>query len=333
MDDRLDEVIKKYPVAVKFRHRIRGAVLLETDKGICMIKTYTASKKRLLFEEEIKKLLLNGGYTDVDYAIPNMDNELLTDDENGNKWLMKKWYNGEECDIKDIHKVLLASSNMAVLHKTMAIGQDNTYALPVKTNKLDIKSLFLRHNREIKKVHSYIREKRQKNEMEICFLNSYNNFFEQGSQAEAFLKESGYERLFNDTIAEGRVMHGSYNYHNIMLSGNRVITTNFEKADIGLQIIDLYDFIRKVMEKNSWNMNIGMQIIEAYKKERELEKEEEKVLYALLLYPEKYWKLVNFYYNGKKSWMSSKNFEKLCRICNQEKERLNFLKEVKKLLI
>lgn len=333
MDDRLDEVIKKYPVTVKSRRRIRGAVLLDTDKGICMIKTYTASPKRLLFEEDIKKLLLNSGYGNVDYAIPNIDNELLTDDGNGKKWLMKRWYSGEECDIKDIHKVLLVSSNMAILHKIMVIGQDSTKELPVKKNKLDIRGLFLRHNKEIKKVHSYIRTKRQKNEMEICLLNSYQNFFEQGNQAEEFLKESGYDKLCSDTINEGRVLHGSYNYHNIMLSGNSVITTNFEKADIGLQIIDLYDFIRKVMEKNSWNLNTGIQIIEAYIKERKLEKEEQKVLYALLLYPEKYWKLVNFYYNGKKSWMPAKNFEKLCRICSQEKERLNFLKEIKKLLI
>ncbi|HBA96806.1 MAG TPA: MarR family transcriptional regulator, partial [Lachnospiraceae bacterium] len=34
MDDRLDEVIKKYPVTVKSRRRIRGAVLLDTNKGI-----------------------------------------------------------------------------------------------------------------------------------------------------------------------------------------------------------------------------------------------------------------------------------------------------------
>lgn len=333
MDDRLDEVIKKYPVTVKSKHRIRGAILLDTNKGIYMIKMYTANKKRLLFEEEIKKLLLDKGYGNVDYAIPNTDNELLTDDGSGGKWLMKRWYNGEECDIKDVQKVLLASSNMAILHKIMIMRQYSTYTPLVKTNKLDIKSLFLRHNREIKKAHSYIREKRQKNEMEICLLNSYQNFFEQGKKAEEFLKESGYDKLFDNTVKEGRIMHGSYNYHNILLSENHVITTNFEKADIGLQVIDLYDFIRKVMEKNSWNLNTGIQIIEAYIKERKLEKEEQKVLYALLLYPEKYWKLVNFYYNGKKSWMSAKNFEKLRRICNQEKERLNFLKEVKKLLI
>ena len=125
MDDKLDEVIKRYPVTVKSKRRIRGAVLLDTDKGICMIKTYAAGKNRLLFEENIKKLLIDGGYSDVDYVIPNTDGELLTDDNSGNRWLMKKWYNGEECDIKDIHKVLPVSANMAVLHKIMVMGQKN----------------------------------------------------------------------------------------------------------------------------------------------------------------------------------------------------------------
>ncbi len=333
MDDKLDEVIKKYPVIVKSRRRIRGAVLLDTDKGIYMAKMYTASRKRLLFEEEVKAALISAGYVNVDYAVKNIDGELLTDDGSGNKWLLKKWYNGVECDIKDIKKIMLASSNMAVIHKLMVIGREDDIQPPVKTNKLDIEALFLRHNKEIKKVHGYIREKRQKNEMEICLLNSYKNFSRQGIMAEEFLKESGYSSLCNEAVSQGRVLHGSYNYHNIILSGEQVITTNFEKSDIGLQVIDLYDFIRKVMEKNSWNMDIGINAIEAYRKERELGTEERKVLYALFLYPEKYWKLVNFYYNGKKSWMSAKNFEKLKRICSQEEERHKFLKEVKRLLI
>lgn len=333
MDDKLDEVIKKYPVIVKSRRRIRGAVLLDTDKGIYMAKMYTASRKRLLFEEEVKAALISAGYVNVDYAVKNIDGELLTDDGSGNKWLVKKWYNGVECDIKDIKKIMLASSNMAVIHKLMVIGREDDIQPPVKTNKLDIEALFLRHNKEIKKVHGYIREKRQKNEMEICLLNSYKNFSRQGIMAEEFLKESGYSSLCNEAVSQGRVLHGSYNYHNIILSAEQVITTNFEKSDIGLQVIDLYDFIRKVMEKNSWNMDIGINAIEAYRKERELGTKERKVLYALLLYPEKYWKLVNFYYNGKKSWMSAKNFEKLKRICSQEEERHKFLKEVKRLLI
>lgn len=64
-----------------------------------------------------------------------------------------------------------------------------------------------------------------------------------------------------------------------------------------------------------------------------MEDSEKTVLYAMLLYPEKYWKLVNFYYNSRKSWMSSKNLEKLLKIRGQEEQRTRFLKEVKGILM
>lgn len=334
MEDKLDEVIKRYPFNVKSRRRIRGAVLLDTDKGIFLAKIYTSCKNRLIFEESIKKMLVEGGCCDVDIAIENINDELLTDDGVGNKWLVKRWYSGEECDIRDIKKVVLASANMAKLHEIMVMGEKlSEPVIEIKPSKMDIQALFSRHNREIKRVHGYIREKRQKNDMEICLLNSYKNFYEQGKQAEEFLAKCGYDRLCETTREQHRIFHGSYNYHNIILIDDRVVTTNFEKADIGIQISDLYDFLRKVMEKNSWQMEFGISAIEAYCKVRQPEEEERMVLYAMLLYPEKYWKLINFYYNGKKSWMSAKNYEKLLRICKQEEVRIKFLKEVKKLLI
>lgn len=61
-------------------------------------------------------------------------------------------------------------------------------------------------------------------------------------------------------------------------------------------------------------------------------KEEAEFLYLLLLFPEKFWKQINFYYNGKKSWMSMKNYDKLLKIESQEERREKFLSEAKGLL-
>ena len=52
----------------------------------------------------------------------------------------------------------------------------------------------------------------------------------------------------------------------------------------------------------------------------------------LFLFPEKFWKQINFYYNGKKSWMSLKNYEKLRKMEEQEQERQKFLREIRGLL-
>lgn len=91
-------------------------------------------------------------------------------------------------------------------------------------------------------------------------------------------------------------------------------------------------FCEKSWRKTAGRQSFGKSLIDAYDRERKLEETERRVLYAMLLYPEKYWKLVNFYYNSRKSWMSAKNLEKLLRIRAQEEKRACFLRELRPLL-
>ena len=52
-------------------------------------------------------------------------------------------------------------------------------------------------------------------------------------------------------------------------------------------------------------------------------------LYCLFLYPEKYWKQINFYFNGKKNWISARNIEKIHGLEQQEAGRNRFLSKIK----
>ena len=88
----------------------------------------------------------------------------------------------------------------------------------------------------------------------------------------------------------------------------------------------------KMEEIIKQNVRRGIEILERYQKNHPLEEQEAKILYVMLQFPEKYWKQINFYHNGKKAWMSVKNYEKLLRINEQEEARRKFLNEVKSLL-
>jgi Ser/Thr protein kinase RdoA (MazF antagonist) len=222
---------------------------------------------------------------------------------------------------------------------------------------------FERRNRELKRVKAYIREKRQKNEFEISYLNYYEDFYNQGLMAAKRLESSAYPALLSDSVKQRKVCHGNYTYHNIIMLKNKadaiskayvppgwinkqplsvtdvtagnqfpIVTTNFEKAYIGLQITDLYQFVRKVMEKNDWDILYGSNMIEAYDKVNPISKAELNILYLLLLYPEKFWKITNFYYNGKKSWVSERNIQKLNSIGEQNSKKVMFLQKLESIL-
>lgn len=330
MDDKLEEILKQYPFQVHSRRRTRGAFLLETDYGLRLLKECSASQTRLEFEERVKQRLREQGYEEVDFTYKNNRNEYFTRDNYRNNWIVRQWYTGTECDIRDSRQVLRCAAHLGRLHRLMVLGETTEADY---CQKEELRQEMERHNKELKRVRSYIRGRKQKNEMEICLLNSFDIFYGQACMAQTLLQESGYEQLWQKTIQQGRLSHGSYTYHNVLFREQDIITTNFDKAEVGIQIRDLYDFLRKVMEKNSWKPELGKYVIKEYQKEREMEPGEGVVLYTMLLYPEKYWKLVNFYYNGRKSWMSAKNLEKLLKLRAQEEQRTAFLREVKGLFI
>ena len=188
MEDKLEEVLKQYPCEVRTRRRTRGAFLLETDQGLRLLKEYSVSQARIEFEERIKQLLGQQGGLLVDHTYKNNREEYFTKDNYRNNWVMRRWYAGNECDIRDQRCVLRCASYLGRLHALMQLGNEEGESY---IRKESVQQEMERHNKELKRVRSYIRSKKQKNEMEICLLGSYDLFYDQACLAQTLLQESG----------------------------------------------------------------------------------------------------------------------------------------------
>lgn len=352
MEDRNLELFRQYNIKIYNTYRIRGAFIIETDKGLKLLKSLESSKSRIDFENTVLEYLTVQNYPYVDLYVRNNTNEIITEDSAGNKYILKNWFPGEECNLRDEADVADAAINLAILHSLLREVPLTKEQVEYNTSAT-LMELFDKRNRELKRVRGYIREKRKKNEFELCYLNCYDEFYDQSQEATRILGESNYVQLMKEAIEHRHVCHGNYTYHNvIMLKGDKALssslsfntaspevsaaglkgsvgakmaTTNFDKACIGVQITDLYQFMRKVMEKNDWDMDIGSMILDKYTGILPVDNDELKLLYILLLYPEKFWKITNFYYNGKKSWVPQRNIQKLIGIQEQMGMKKQFL--------
>ena len=349
MDEKIDEVIGQYELHLSGKRRIRGGLLLDTNEGSFTLTGYRENAARVDFDEAVKKVLAEKGCLCVDEGLKNKNGSWLTKDHMGNFWHMKHWYPGKECDLKG-DEVTFAARHLAKLHRLLIIPHDEL-ELPsdaemmaasaeenewkrkfVPVEEKNPEDIFLRRSKEMRRIYNYIKKKKKKNEMEICILNLFPAFYEQAETAKEEISKTDCHGFAERSVKEGRIFHGSYNYHNILFKEKDVITTNFERCAYGLQVMDLYGFLRKILEKNNWNTQKGMKVLESYRKERSLDTVEGNLLYVLLLFPEKFWKQMNFYYNGKKSWMSAKNLDKIKKLEEQEQERKKFLGEMKRVL-
>lgn len=367
MDDRNQEVFRRYDIKVYTTYKARGAVVLETDKGLLLLKSCEGSTARVEFENAVKEFLIQKGYSNVDLYLRNMDGELTTEDFMGNKYVLKNWFVGEECNLKETSDVMNATTNLAVMHSLM-IGMPLEEEIQNNNLQPNLFDTFEKRNRELKRVRTYIKDKRQKNEFEMCYLSNFEKFYSQGIEAIELLEDSDYLKLYEEAITSATICHGNYNYHNVMmLRGNQpasayemrnrnrsrsgqgeefelmaaeltsefrlAAATNFDRASVGIQIFDFYNFLRKVMEKNDWDLDFGCELMEQYQQVKPMSKAELKLLYILLLYPEKFWKITNFYYNSKKSWVPQRNIQKLVSIQDQYEVKERFLKRLYESLI
>ena len=309
MEDKQKKVFEQYEFDVKSRYRTRGAWVLDTNLGVKLLREYEQISRHFYLENRIKDHLKKRGMNHLDFVVPNREGEPITEIENSGKYVITDWFYGEECDLKNQAGLFLASKNLASIHRCL----EDFAGTEEETKDEDSSERFIRHNREMKRIYTYMRNKKRKNEFEIFAMDCFHYFYEQGCEAEELLYHSPYNRR----AGIGDVCHGEYNHHNVIFSGDIVATCNFEKAFFAPVLMDLCYFLRKSMEKNNWDVSKGRSILEGYQSERKLSEEDIEFVYIQLLFPEKFWKLMNQYFNRKKSWMSQRNMEKLIGVKEQ----------------
>lgn len=187
-----------------------------------------------------------------------------------------------------------------------------------------VEKLFQRHNQEIKKIQRYIMKVKRKNEFEKLYLKVYKDFYDKGEQCLKMLSDMPFY-VEDDTDSSMKahygICHGSFNQHNIILGKQQDALVHFERFSKGNQLNDLYQFSRKVMEKNHFEYSLLKLIFETYEQYIPITKADYQYMYILFSYPEKFWKIANSYYNSNKAFLSPKYIEKINTVILQEEEK------------
>ena len=315
------EVLGQYDIDIKNRRKIRGGLLCEADDNIYLLTETKFSETRLEMLECLEKHLVQDGIKEIDLIVRNREGKLLCELEDGTKYFLKHWFSGRECDIKKENEILNATKNLTRLHRSMRKEIEwKDGGKPYSGEAL--KNVFVRRNRELKKVRSYIRNKVDKGTFENAFLSNYGAMYEWAENSICKLEE------LNENNLRKALIHGDYNYHNILILHNGVATTNFEHFQENIQVTDLYYFFRKAMEKYNWNVRLGEQMLDYYQRFLSLTDDERLYIGICIAYPEKFWKAANSYARAKKTWISAKSVEKLEMISGQMEQKRSFLDKV-----
>lgn len=298
----------------------RGAYICETDKGLKLLMPYKASEERAVFLRDILKFIQDKGMP-VEQIVETKESGVLSKDDTETKYILKDYITGTECNTQKEEELSEAFRKLAKLHVILE-KYDEKMPEYMKTDKGSVLEICEKHNRELVNTKNYIRTKKKKSEFEMMFQKKYQAFSEHARQSMECCRELEKKKL------PQMLCHGDCNQHNILQTDKGWQITNFEKINCNVFVSDLANFLRKIMEKNNWEINLGARLLDEYESVAGLRKEEKELLGALLLFPEKFWKITNHYNNTRKSWVSGRDIEKLMKLVEQEKNRILFLENI-----
>lgn len=314
---RAEQILSAYPKEFTGNMKGRGSLLCTDREGIYLLKEYTGSVRRLERLEEVLHCLNGQGFL-TEELVRTTEGTLVYTDADGVSYFLRKTFQGRECDTRSTAEILCVTRHMANMHRLLAAccpaceeAEDRRCMQP--------ESLAGKHTRELKKVKNYVRAKKTKNEFESEFLRGYEHYMEQATRVLEM------ERTQEVPVEAVQLCHGDFNQHNLIFAREGLAVVGFDKLRYDLCVSDLTNFMRKIMEKHNWSSVLGMDMVMAYNSVRELAPWELRQIYLKLLYPEKFWKIVNHYYNARKTWISMRDIEKLTRLSEQEIKREEFL--------
>lgn len=326
MGDKGVSVLESYDLEINRTYKGRGALICETNQGLKILREYHGSLSKLQIQESLLLHMREMGFSKIDFFVRNKEGNLLTTDAMGIPYLLKDFYEGKECDVKSQTELRLAAKNLAALHGVMQVPELCTVPMYFHSVKRECE----KHTRELKKIRDFVKTQSRKSEFELYFLKYFNLFYEQALAINRKMQNWDEEAFLRDIYKCGQFCHGEYIHHNIIMNKQGLYIINFEKFLADTRIRDLYQFMRKILEKNNWEEQVGLLIMNSYEEESGLLLEERKNLYFRLAYPEKFWKIANYYYNSNKVLISDKNIDKLKTLVNQNEAKERFLKQLER---
>ena len=291
-----------YNISISSIKPCRAGYILDTDNGKRYLRQCQCSENRLLYVHDAKQHLLCHGFDNLDTYNTSKDGRPFMEIE-GQLYTLTPFIDGRECEFGDDTDAIKAAQALAAMHYAGKGFKQIGSSIPNDLGKLP-ESLAKRYD-EVLRMRR--KAERERGAFDYIYLDCVDKFMALAEESLALLKGHEYPNLIKKTLIEGGICHHDYSYQNIIMKGQVTYITGFESCGEEIRIYDLVNLLRRKMRKCNWNPEKAALLLDAYSDPEPLSDDEIVVMKAMLLFPQKFWRVANRYYNSRRSW-AQKNF-------------------------
>lgn len=307
--------------------RTRTGLVCKTDCGLWELKKARSRKAEIKFAHHVKMCLYQNGFTQL-CLFEQTTNGQPYFENNGVVYLLEKCMKGTPLEEETPEDFISGSLLMGKMHccaKGFCTKQQNTETPTMVTQWQKRWIELLKIKRRIEKQGNY-------SALDLLILEHYQTFSEQAKKAVTMLQQEDYTALWQSHQKSGTFCHNHIKGSNLYQQENGELWIGgFEHCTADSFLLDLAGYLRRFWRKTDRQQDVLEKMLVAYQTEKPLSDFEKQALYPLIVYPEKFFRLMHEYYNKRQVCVSPAMLERLAEAGTEEEQMTDLWEMLEKI--
>ena len=297
MDELIVQILRGFglkPHSIS-RHKLSHICL--TDKGMKTLRQAGKNhRETIFFQHEVKENLFAKGFKDIDRFNVSAKNEPFFAID-GKVYTMSDYLPCKESSFSNHDDFERIIKKIAEMHSIKLIPKEK---FNLSANLFE--EQFVKDMSCLNEFKKRISKNNKFSDFDVIFCKNYNYYIECLDQWFNLIKEINYADMLETVINKGSICHNMLKESTVLTDGATFYITNFSECSYGHYISDLASLIKRHFKSRPGNNISIKKILEIYNSVSPLNEKDIKLLYSLLIYPDKFIKTALQYYAKKRSW-------------------------------
>ena len=295
--------------------RTRTGLVCRTDQGIRELKKPRGSAESLYLAFRVKAHLWETGFRQISRMAETVDGEPFYR-QDGVLYMLEEPMPQEVLEEDGTEAFVRGADTLGQMHRAVQGLADERE----KWDSGRLPGLYVKRRSELAKMRRRNDRRGNYDAIDLLLIRCYDGFMEQAKAAEELLEKGGYRDMVNQAAAKGAFCHNAFKSEALRIHPDgRIFVGNFDKCRRELPLADLAFYLRRYFRKTDGDPAGVWQIVESYGRHCSLSDGDLTVLQGMLIYPEKFLRLVNEYYNRRRACVSPAMQERLAAAAKEEK--------------
>lgn len=319
------QISRGYDIDINYVYPFRDGFNIESSSGKKVLRKLNLSSERINFIHEAKEYLYNNNLRNIDRFLCTKEGAPFICID-GFNYTVSNAIEGRESDFDKREDVIKAAKMLALMHASSRGFNPTKNSLPRdELGKLPF--YFKKRLDEIKRIKKIAQ--REKRKIDYIVLQYIDYFYDLGEDAVKKLHSSKYDEIVKKTRKERLFCHHDYTHSNIIINDGGTWLVNFNYCCFELKVYDIANLLRRKMRKCKWNVNEASLIVESYSSIEPLSEDEFFVMRIILQFPQKFWRVINKYYNSRRTWREKNYFSVFYDVVDEIDYHKEFLNDFK----